>query len=502
MKQRLLPFILSLSLLALAGCGPSASTTASSIAASSTATSTTSSTTASSSAAASSVDSSSAVASSSAEVCDTTDYTANLHPSLDYKGHAFLTDGIGPVTLKENIDGDTTHFYALNSDGTTDKSFTIKCRYLCIDTPESTGSVQKWGHAASLFTSDHINSAKTIVISSDATSYGAPKADSTGTRYLAYIWVSDKANAALSDLTLLNLLIVQNGFSATKSATDTLYADYFYKADAEAQCQKLHIWGTEKDPYFIDTTGTPTTLQQIVLGKKYDVDTETYNAYDWTDISHNKVSFDCYVAMTSGDNAYVYMDYPSLDNEDVTVRYGMYIFTGYKSIAPLTHVGWKLNVVGVCSLYMGSYELASVTYNALYHNEDDITILDKTGSTYTPLVVTPTEASQVQYINVVVTVKNLHGETGYGTYADTDGGSCTVKCLNPDSETISLRFDVGTVTDRVDVTKTITKDNFETYFCTSGETYNVTAPVARYTASSGTTTWQLYIRHNADIAFN
>ena len=57
------------------------------------------------------------------------------------------------VTVKQCIDGDTTHFYtdAIGTNGF------IKTRYLCIDTPESTGQVQKWGKTASLFNKEDID---------------------------------------------------------------------------------------------------------------------------------------------------------------------------------------------------------------------------------------------------------------------------------------------------------------------------------------------------------
>ena len=37
--------------------------------------------------------------------------TAGLTLNLDYAGHDFWTEGIGKVTLKTSIDGDTAHFY-------------------------------------------------------------------------------------------------------------------------------------------------------------------------------------------------------------------------------------------------------------------------------------------------------------------------------------------------------------------------------------------------------
>jgi len=496
MKKTNVIILASFVTLLLSGCGVTANSSSSqeSSAASSAGTSSSSTT----------VSSSITSSTSSAVVCDDTDYVSQVHLALDYTGKDFLTDGIGKVTLKENVDGDTTHFYGLNSDGSTNYSETIKSRYLCINTPESTGQIQPWGKAASLFTDSQIDAAKTIVISSDSLTYGAAKADSTGERYLSYVWVSDQENAALSDLKLLNLLIVQSGYSATQAATDTIYESYFYAADAEAQCNKLVVWSGVQDPGYIYTTGVSTTLQLICLGEIYDETAGDYVAYDWTDSTHNKVAFDCYVALATSGNAYVYMDYPDLGNPAKTVRYGMYIFAGYRNITPLTHVGWKLNVVGNVTTFNGNLQITNVAYNALYHSTDDITILDKTGTTYTPFEASTSVAAAVSdtYMNVVIQVNALHGIGDYGTYADSDGSAFTVHCEDDSGNTIYLRFSLGTVTNRNDVAVRIGKDNFISYFCVSGETFNVYAPVNRYISTSNVTSYQLALCRNADLVFN
>jgi endonuclease YncB( thermonuclease family) len=484
-----LSFITGVASLVLIGCtGPSASSSVSGDSASSSATEATSST---------------------GDACTDVDYVAKTHLSLEYEGKDFLTDGIARVNLKENVDGDTTHFFARNADGSSNTKVAIKSRYLCIDTPESTGQIQPWGKAASEFTASQILQAKTIVISSNAITYGAAKADSTGERYLSYVWISEQDNAPISSLRLLNLLIVQSGFSATKAATDSIYASAFYDADAQARCQKLYIWGNSSDSHFIYTTGVSTTLQEIVTGRKYDEDIGDYVDYDWTDSSHNKVAFDCYVAMTSGDNAYVYMDYPSYDDPTLSVRYGMYVFTGYRGIAPLTHVGWKLNVVGNCTTFNGNMQITNVSYNALYHDDDDISVLDKSGSTYTPLAINAKQAASSLYMNVVVKINDLHGVNDYHTYADSDNSAFTVHLKDASTTDITdytqdvyLRFSYGVVTDRKDVTQTIGSTNFATYFTVSGETFSVTAPISRYVNSKNVTTYQLQLCHKADLVFN
>ena len=168
--------------------------------------------------------------------------------TLDYGVRDFCTDGIAHVTLNNAIDGDTAHF----NDGN-DKI--IKSRFYGIDTPESTGQVQPYGKQASKFTSEVLNKANkngTIVVSSAQTTYGVPHSDSTGSRYVSLIWVNtEKKNAPYDELTLLNLEIVQYGYSWVKSVGDMPdYAPIFYAAENQAKNYKLKLFSGEPDPFF------------------------------------------------------------------------------------------------------------------------------------------------------------------------------------------------------------------------------------------------------------
>ena len=182
------------------------------------------------------------------------DYTQSeeVRLSLDYRGHDFYTDGIGQVTLKTPIDGDTAHF---NPVVTTTSSKAIKSRFWGIDTPESTGRVEEYGAAASDFTKkklQYANEHGTIVVSTPRDGYGQPAADSTGERYVSLIWISlDKENAAFDELILLNLWIVQEGLSYVKNVTDIpQYQPIFIAAEKQARDFKLKLWSGKPDPDF------------------------------------------------------------------------------------------------------------------------------------------------------------------------------------------------------------------------------------------------------------
>ena len=194
------------------------------------------------------------------------DYANNgsVKLELDYVGKDFYVDGVGKFSLKTAIDGDTAHFTpevdSLNKG-------TMKARFYGIDTPESTGKVQEYGKDASDYTKAMLKEADekgTIVVSSAQDGYGAPQPDSTGSRYVSLVWINlTKKNASKDELTLLNLMIVQEGLSWVKNVQSMpQYSDTFYAAERQAEIYKLKLhsgipdprinWGDYEDTSLID----------------------------------------------------------------------------------------------------------------------------------------------------------------------------------------------------------------------------------------------------------
>ena len=178
---------------------------------------------------------------SGSSLADWIDYAHNgsVKLGLDYAGRNFFTDGLEQVSLYNSIDGDTAHFK--NGDGTI-----IKSRFYGIDTPESTGKIQAYGHKASVYTAEKLDAANkngTIVVSSAQNDYGTPNPDSTGSRYVSLIWINtEKKNAGLDELYLLNLMIVQDGLSWVKNVADMpQYVDTFYAAESQAKAYNLML---------------------------------------------------------------------------------------------------------------------------------------------------------------------------------------------------------------------------------------------------------------------
>ena len=189
----------------------------------------------------------------------------------DYKDDSgkirdFYTDGITQVTVKESgyIDGDTTHFIPLG--GTTTM---IKSRYYGIDTPESTGQVEPYGNGAKQFTHDKIAAAvengTVVVTSTSLDAYAAPETDSTGSRYLSMIWINTEVkDAPYTDLYLLNLWIVQEGYSYVKAVDKfPTFATTFYDAEAQAKALKLNLFSGKDDPDYNYGDYQDTSLLEI-----------------------------------------------------------------------------------------------------------------------------------------------------------------------------------------------------------------------------------------------
>lgn len=182
------------------------------------------------------------------------DYVHNgsIKLEYDYVNRDFYKDGIGQVSLKTAIDGDTAHFAP---DVTTTSRENIKARFFGVDTPESTGKVQPYGRPASNFTKEKLLNADengTIVVSSAQDGYGLPNPDSTGERYVSLIWIHEtKKNAPFDELVLLNLWIVQEGLSWVKNVGDMpQYVDTFYAAEDQAEVFKKNLFSGEDDPSY------------------------------------------------------------------------------------------------------------------------------------------------------------------------------------------------------------------------------------------------------------
>jgi endonuclease YncB( thermonuclease family) len=198
-------------------------------------------------------------------------------------------------SIKNLIDGDTTHFNIKDSDKSQfqDKSTTstdgiMKIRYLGIDTPESTGQVEEWGKTASNFNKSKLKDATSIIVESNDENWNL---DSTGTRYLAYVWYK---TASSDEYINLNLEIMQEGLAYAKSITSLCYSTEFSAAFNQAKECELGVfskasskWQINSDGYLQESTGyvvgsTNSNQSLISFSKSSSQDINHLQVYDNT----------------------------------------------------------------------------------------------------------------------------------------------------------------------------------------------------------------------------
>lgn len=360
--------------------------------------------------------------------CKLTDYINSSYTSETVKNKQFLTNGIGYATVKKYIDGDTTHFYETDT-----RQTVVKARYLGVDTPESTGQIEPYGKKASNFTKKKLEAAKTIVLTTEVSKVGsAASPDSTGSRFTAFIWISEKENASLSELKLLNLWLVQEGLSTGKSIAGSPLSDFFTDADLQAQKLKLNIWSGKDDPDFYEGPAYETTLQELA---------ETYEE-DGSETSFNgaKVKFEGIVCRLAGTfDAYLYMDGVG---EAEGRKFGIFVFAGYKSYDPLHHLGWKISIIGNYTVYMGNPQITNVHYDAFAPDPDtDMKVISKNN----PYEITETTADLVQNresINMIYEINGLNcfkGKTEIDATTHEPSGALTLRCKDDNNVELSVR---------------------------------------------------------------
>ena len=137
------------------------------------------------------------------------------------------------VTVYRYIDGDTTHFNVVDIPGAEDG--VLKGRYLAIDTPESTMKVEEWGKSASIYTKSKLKDAKSIIIESDVDYWAVD----SNLRHLIWVWYMPSDS---DDYRLLNLDIVQDGYSMVKNAQSFEYGQIISLAYQQAIREQLHLW--------------------------------------------------------------------------------------------------------------------------------------------------------------------------------------------------------------------------------------------------------------------
>lgn len=316
--------------------------------------------------------------------------------TVDYAGQLKLdmssdTRKCEVQSVKTYVDGDTTHFYVPTS---AVEAGYVKARYLGVNTPESTGKIEEWGKAASNFTRSKLESAVSIYIESDDGNWNI---DSTGSRYLLWIWYKPSAD---SDYRNLNVELLQEGLAIASNSANNRYGETCMAAINQAKANELRVYSKEQDPDFYYGDALPITLKELKTN------TEAYTG--------SNVAVEGVVTRIYNNGAYI----ESYDEED-GIYYGFYMYYGFnlsgfalEALSP----GNRVRLVGSVQYYEAgsSYQISGIQYNI--RNESDINSSQRLDSeVHSPAYV---EINADDFVNGKKTViVNVDGEETSKEYA-------------------------------------------------------------------------------------
>ena len=312
---------------------------------------------------------------------------------VDYAGSVKLNMSSGTakqeVTVKQFVDGDTTHFFVPTS---VMPGGVLKARYLAVNTPESTGKIEEFGKKASSFTKEKLSSAVSIIIESETATWDP---DSTGDRYLVWVWYKPSADAEYRNL---NIEILQNGLAIASNSANNQYGTTCMAAINQAKANKLHVHSGQKDPDYYYGEAVELTLKELRPNL------EKYSNMD--------VAFEGVVTMNDNNGVYVESYDPETD-----MYYGMFVYYGFnlngKGMEILT-VGNEVRIVGSVQYYEGggSWQIADVDYRMM--KPDDPNNLQKLSDGHSPAYV----ETSIKTFNGNVTIPSDEGESVTKRYAE------------------------------------------------------------------------------------
>lgn len=296
----------------------------------------------------------------------TSDDNSDIHVSqepVDYVSQLQLdltTDTVKQeVTVKAFIDGDTVHFHVPT---TVNSSGVLKARFLAVNTPESTGKIEEYGKKASNFTREKLSAATSIILESENTMWNP---DSTGDRYLVWVWYRTSETEAYRNL---NLEILQNGLAIANSTSSNRYGETCMAALNQAKAEKLHLYSGQPDPDFYYGDAIELTLMEL---------RRNIEAYNGMKVAFNGV-------VTRNDNNMVYVEAYDVQTDmycGISVYYG---FGLSGEGLEILKVGNEVRIVGTVQYYEvgGTYQIADVSYRAM--KPDDPNNLQKLSDGHTP----------------------------------------------------------------------------------------------------------------------
>lgn len=326
------------------------------------------------------------------------------------------------VSVHSFIDGDTVHF---NTDDPAFDNGIVKARFLGVNTPESTGQVEPWGKAASNFTKETLSNATSVIIESESSEW---ELDSTGGRYLLWVWYKTET----SDYRLINLELLQEGFSIANNIGRYAYKDVLQSAFNQALELGRRVNGAEKDPNYDYGRPSPMTLRYI-----------RENLTGENSVVDRRVSFEALITYVEGTTIYV-EDY----DEETEQSYGMTIFLGMSPTSAVLNITKEGNIVDFCGVVTYSenfgYQVSSIERMAMKPDYKYNSNLVSKDNAVVPTVITGAELQENGSLlaSTFVSMKNLKVTDTYTTKTGDNQGAITITCQTEDGKTIAVRTSV------------------------------------------------------------
>ena len=373
---------------------------------------------------------------------------AQTPAAIDYAASVTLNPDNGckqeEVTVKQYIDGDTVHFNSTQIPGGV-----LKARFLAVNTPESTGKIEEFGKTAAAFTKEKLSSATSIIVESDTANWDA---DSTGGRYLVWIWYKPQGATEYRNL---NIEILQEGLAIASSSANNRYGTVCQAAIDQAKTLKLSVHSGKKDPNFFYGAATEIDLKELRTN------VANYNGA--------KVAVTGVITMHYNNGFYLEAQDP-----ETGLYYGMYAYYGFNfNGMHLVKVGSEVRIAGNVSEFSGSWQISGMTYSDFLPEPDDVKLISSgnepaftltdpntfaNGKVMVESIDPETEevtSKEYRYAELAlgtsVEMKNLYVKSVYTTQSDNDNsnGAMTLTCVADgveiDVRTIVLTDDNGNI---------------------------------------------------------
>lgn len=313
--------------------------------------------------------------------------------------NTFMKDGVAKLKIKSVTDGDTAVFHLAGGEEDPYTNVlktprpTITVRFLGIDTPESTSSIDPWGKKASKYVKSKLETAEEIIVDATSISYNINREvyptvestyvsgcrlDSNGSRWLALIWYCPDGYDAndLNNYRSLQLDVIEECYSFyTGNLGDTPYC-YFANELTEPKLYKRY---NDKQQYgslrFADVLYEAEyrmdTLEKRYTGSEidenYDYSTEPFRFADRKKsikdaVDHFQEYSDCgkFIALTGVITGFIGCNFYF---EDATGT-PLYVYMGInaKSIESLFKVGDTIEIRGRLAEYGGQMQMSDIVF--------------------------------------------------------------------------------------------------------------------------------------------